>query len=130
MAGYVFDSHALFRFFQKEKGYEKVVALLQQGAQKAGWLHIMNFAEIIYITKKRFGESAKMRIIAAIHELGLEIEPASDPIVYQAAEIKGTYPLAFGDCFALATALKHKTPLVTGDPEFKTVRHLVDIIWV
>jgi PIN domain nuclease of toxin-antitoxin system len=27
---FVFDSHALLKFFQKEKGYEKVLHLLEQ----------------------------------------------------------------------------------------------------
>ena len=36
----------------------------------------------------------------------------------------------FADCFALASALDRKAAIVTGDPEFKKVEHLVDIHWV
>jgi predicted nucleic acid-binding protein len=34
------------------------------------------------------------------------------------------------DCFALASALANRVTLVTGDPEFKKVEHLVTIIWI
>jgi hypothetical protein len=36
----------------------------------------------------------------------------------------------FSDCFALACAIDHPAVLVTGDPEFKMLEHLVTIKWV
>jgi PIN domain nuclease of toxin-antitoxin system len=48
---FVFDSHALLKFFQKEKGYEKVVDLLEEirktGATK--FLNVINLGEIICV---------------------------------------------------------------------------------
>jgi len=32
--------------------------------------------------------------------------------------------------FSLATAVEHKAAVVTGDPEFKKVEHLVEVVWV
>jgi predicted nucleic acid-binding protein len=37
---------------------------------------------------------------------------------------------SFADCFALASALERKATIVTGDPEFRKVEHLVGIIWI
>jgi hypothetical protein len=36
----------------------------------------------------------------------------------------------FADCFALASAVEHGAVLVTGDPGFRAVEHLVTIAWV
>jgi hypothetical protein len=38
--------------------------------------------------------------------------------------------IAAHDYFALASAVEHKAILVTGDPEFRKMEHLVDIVWI
>lgn len=131
MSDFVFDSHALLKLFQQEKGYQRVLSLLEsiQGKKNKKYINIINFSEIIYITKKRFGNAKKIRAIAAVQELGFEIEPATDELVYQAAEIKGDYALSFADCFSLVTAIKYQATLVTGDPEFRAVEKLAKIYW-
>jgi hypothetical protein len=35
----------------------------------------------------------------------------------EAARIKAAFPIALGDCFALATATSRNVELLTGDPE-------------
>lgn len=34
------------------------------------------------------------------------------------------------DCFAVATAIRERAAIVTGDPEFKKVEKLVEIEWL
>jgi ribonuclease VapC len=129
---FIFDSHALLKFFQKEKGYEKVVRLLQEirktGATK--YLNAINLGEIIYSTKKEFGDQKKLEVLANIERLNFTILPIPNHLIFQAAEYKAQYALSFADCFALASAAEHKAMLVTGDPEFKKVEHLVGIVWI
>lgn len=131
-AGYLFDSHALLAFFQKERGAEIVAKILEESVKQGvrQLICVINLGEIIYMTKRRFGDEKKMEILGRIHQLGLEILPAPEPLVYEAAELKAEYPISYADCFALACALEHSASLVTGDPEFKTVAHLVDIKWI
>ena len=131
-SSYLFDSHALLAFFQKEKGAE-VVAQILQSANKQGLdrlICVINLGEIIYMTKRRFGDQKKMEILGRIHQLGFTILPVTEPLVYKAAEIKAEYPISYADCFALACAIEHSALLVTGDPEFKKVDHLVGIEWI
>ena len=71
-----------------------------------------------------------MEILGRIHQLGLKVLPAPEPLVYKAAELKAEYPISYADCFALAFALETSAILVTGDPEFKQVVHLVSIQWI
>jgi ribonuclease VapC len=129
---FIFDSHALLKFFQKEKGYEKVVHLLEEirktGAVK--YINAMNLGEIIYSTKKEFGDQKKLEVLANIERLNFTILPIPNPLIFQAAEYKAQYALSYADCFAFASAIEHKATLVTGDPEFKKVEQVVNIVWI
>ena len=51
-------------------------------------------------------------------------------LICKASEIKAEIPIAYADCFAIATALFKKATIVTGDPEFAKANHLVDIEWL
>jgi ribonuclease VapC len=62
--------------------------------------------------------------------LPLKISPCPNDLVLEASEIKGEYPIAYADAFAVATALREKACLITGDPKFKKVQHLVEIKWL
>jgi len=128
---FIFDSHALLKFFQKEKGYEKVVSLLEEirktGATK--FLNLINLGEIIYSTKREFGDQKKLEVLANIERLGFTILEVPKDLVFQAAEYKAQYSISYADCFALASAIEHKAAIVTGDPEFEKVERLVDIVW-
>ena len=129
---FIFDSHALLKFFQKEKGYEKVTQLLEEirktGATK--YINAINLGEIIYSTKKEFGDQKKLEVLANIERLNFTILPISNNLIFQAAEYKAQYSISYADCFALASAVEHKATLVTGDPEFRKAEHLVDIFCI
>ena len=129
---FIFDSHALLKFFQKEKGYEKVLRLLQE-IKKAGgikYLNAINLGEIIYSTKRQFGDHKKIEVLANIERLDFTILSVSNELIFQASEYKAEYSISYADCFVLASAVMHKASVVTGDPEFKKVEHLVRIVWI
>jgi len=129
---FIFDSHALLKLFQKEKGYEKIIRLLEE-ILKAGtkkYLNAINLGEIIYSTKREFGDQKKVEVLANIERLNFTILPVSNNLIFQAAEYKAQYGISYADCFALASAIEYKATIVTGDPEFKKVEHLVEIVWV
>jgi len=132
MGAFIFDSHALLKLFQKEKGYEKVVQLLEE-IQKTGavkYLNAINLGEIIYTTKKDFGDQKKLEVLASIERLNFRILQIPNELIFQAAEYKAEYSISYADCFALASAVEHKAVIVTGDPEFKKVEHLAEIHWI
>ena len=129
---FIFDSHALLKFFQKERGYEKVFHLLEEikktGAVK--YINAINLGEIVYSTKEEFGDQKKLEVLANIERLNFTILPIPNSLIFRAAEYKAQYAVSYADCFTLASAVEHKATLVTGDPEFKKVEHLVDIVWI
>jgi ribonuclease VapC len=128
----VFDSHALLKLFQKEPGYQKVVRVLEESRRRkrTKYINAMNLGEIIYATKREFGDQKKLEVLANIERLDLTVLPVPNSLIFQAAEYKAEYSISYADCFVLASALEHEATIVTGDPEFKKVEHLVDIIWV
>ena len=107
---YLFDSHALLAFFQKERGADVVAEILLKALKQEvdNLICVINLGEIIYMTKRRFGDNRKLEILGRIHQLRFKILSVPDPIVYKAAELKAEYPISYADCFALASALAIK----------------------
>jgi len=128
----LFDSFALLRFLQKEPGSEKVRDLFTAAASHHNpcLLNVINLGEVLYTTQRRFGGEARMQVFIALRQMGLVVLPCPEELVYRAAELKAVYAMSYADTFAVASALEHKACLVTGDPEFRQVEHLVEIVWV
>jgi ribonuclease VapC len=90
----------------------------------------INVGEVFYIiAKARSLEKAE----DFLHRLAtLPIQPVSNtfPDVLEAARVKAQFPLSYADAFAVSTALRSQAIVITGDPEFHTVEHLVEIAWL
>lgn len=128
----IFDSHALLTLFQGERGAGNVEKWLRTSSRR-GWtkyLCAMNLGEILYATKRRFGDERKIEVLAHVHRLHFTILPVPNELIYQAAEYKADYRISYADGFLLACAVNHNATIVTGDPEFRSVRHLVRIHWI
>ena len=77
---YLFDSHALLAFFQEEKGTEVVAKILRRALKQRldRLICVINLGEIIYMTKRRFGDNKKVEILGRVHQLGFKILPAPE----------------------------------------------------
>jgi ribonuclease VapC len=129
---YIFDSHALLAFFQNEDGADVVEDILTKAVKRRAekFLCIINLGEIIYMTKRRFGDVKKIEILGRIQALGFKVVSVSDTMVYTAAEIKAEYAISYADCFAVACALAYSATIVTGDLEFKKITDLAPVEWI
>jgi len=128
----LFDSHALLKFSQDEEGADKVEQFLLYSLNRKlkAYLSEINLGEIYYISIRRLGlESAKL-YLEQLLDLPIDIVSPSSEIIREAAEIKAQYAISYADCFAVATALKYSASIITGDPEFKKVDHIVKIEWL
>ena len=128
----VLDSFALLAFLNKEAGFEQVRTLLRT-AEAAGaplLMNEINVGEVFYIiAKARSLEKAE----DFLHRLAtLPVKPVSNtfPDVLEAARVKAQFPLSYADAFTVSTALRSQAIVITGDPEFHTVEHLVEILWL
>jgi len=132
MPGFLFDSYALLAFFQKKRGAETVLKFLKESKNNSiePLICVINLGEILYLTKRRFGDAKKIEILGRIHQLSFNIIPATNDLVFEAVEIKADYPISYADSFAVACAIDQSAEIVTGDPDFKRVEHLVKIQWI
>ena len=129
---HIFDSYALLKLFQKEKGYEKISRLLED-IKKAGsvkYINAINLGEIIYTTKREFGDQKKLEALANIERLNFTILPAPNSLIFEAAEYKAQYSISYAVFCLKKTPVELDAVIVTGYPEFKNVTHLADILWL
>ncbi|MFQ5647164.1 MAG: hypothetical protein ACE5GM_09560, partial [bacterium] len=75
---YIFDSFALLKLLQNEAGCEKVTNLLERVRTNKliKYLSAINLGEIIYITKRNFGQQRKLEVLINIERLEFTILPA------------------------------------------------------
>ncbi len=124
------DSFALLAYLKKEKGCEKVKALLSS-EDVLLLINDINLGEIFYILARERGiEKAEYFINTILPSLFITHISNTFTDVLEAAKIKAKYSISYADCFAVSTAIKENTPIVTGDPEFKKVRTIVKIDWL
>lgn len=132
MNNYLLDSFAILRFIQKEPGHEAVKEILEDVriGKACAMLNVINMGEVIYSVQRRFGLQFKLNVVMNINRLGIVILPAPNDLVFRAAELKARFAMSYADTFAAASAMEHNATLVTGDPEFRQVEHLVRILWI
>lgn len=129
---YVLDSYAVLAYLEQEPGASVVRSILEYGQQHKEriWMSLINLGECLYIIEREQGLTAAIRAIAALRQLPIVEAEATRDRTFDAAHLKAQYRISFADAFAIALALEKKATIVTGDPEFKQVESLVDVLWL
>ena len=86
--------------------------------------------EVYYIVAKHRSEDAAEQVLLHLDRLPLELVSNDFDAVMEAARMKARFPLSYADAFALATAVRFRARLVTGDPEFEAAEDLVEVEWL
>lgn len=125
----ILDACALLRWLQDEKGANRVELFLKGAAmgQYQVLMHIMNLGEVIYVIAKDFGWELAQRKKEEIGLLPINILSFSESNFWHAVELKAQHAMSYADCFAAAAAIHEQATLLTSDPEFEAVRHLITI---
>lgn len=129
---YLLDSFAILTWLQNEAGAQTVEDLLAEANRKDEklLLHEVNLAEVYYFSIRRVGEEQTRSIGAQLLTLPIHVASSTPEILWQSALLKAKYALSLADAFAGATAIEHDATIITGDPEFEAISHLVDITWI
>jgi predicted nucleic acid-binding protein len=129
---YILDSFALLAYLKGEAGGERVRDLLGLAQQRQAlvYLSLINLGELLYITERNAGLHPAREALAAIDALSIELLEANRPRVLAAARLKAQFPLSYADAFGVAAAQEFQATLITGDPEFSAVAHLITIEWL
>jgi predicted nucleic acid-binding protein len=113
VSGYCLDSWAVLRWLEgAEPAASRVEAVLPTRPVMS-WL---NVGEVFYVTARATDERAARDVVGDLRAI-LALDQPSPDRVLEAASIKAVYSMAFGDAFAIATAIAHDAVLLTGDPE-------------
>ncbi len=124
------DSYALLAYLKQENNYRKVENLLSS-KETQPLMNDINIGETFYILARERGlDKAEYFINAILPNLPIIKIGNAFSEVMQAAKIKAQYPISYADCFAVATAIREKAVIITGDPDFKHVEKIVEIDWL
>ena len=129
---YLFDAFPLLCWLQEEPGYELIDDLLNEAetGRSSISMHIINLGEVFYRLCRLSGMKRGEEILDKIRLLPVKILSISDEEVMDAAKIKAKYPISYADAFAVSKALQIGATVVTGDPEYKRVSKIIEILWV
>jgi predicted nucleic acid-binding protein len=89
----------------------------------------INVGEVYYFLHKNHSAplAESWRETSGTLPVTIEVPTAAD--IWAAASLKAAYPIAYADAFAAALAQKYSCPLITGNPEFRTVARL-ELDWL
>ena len=129
---FVLDSFALLALFRAETGGPRVRELVNEAIAETISLSItsVNLGEVFYRTIRERGLEQAHEMLARVRELSVDIVDVDDKLALMAGALKAASGIGYADCFAAALAQRLDAPVVTGDPDFRQVEHLVDIEWL
>lgn len=119
---YILDSFAVIAYLNDEEGADEVEELLNKASRGEIklFMHAVNLGEVFYIALRQEGETHAMNVYSVVRQYPVDfVEDLPEPFLLNAARLKGTYPIAYADAFAAATAIEVNGILVTGDPELE-----------
>jgi predicted nucleic acid-binding protein len=106
----------------QQPGAGRVRALLEaaERGERRLEINIVNLGEIFYLSVKARNITYGRQVLEVLHSRVRTIS-ASDELLMLAATLKARHAISYADGFAAATAILHKLPLATGDPEIRTM---------
>ena len=132
---FVFDSYALIGYLENESFSDRIQHVLTQAKNRNAllYIHAIHIGEVYYITFREQGKSLADLAYARIKALPIKmIDRIDEELLLTAAGLKAKYPISYADSFAAALAMIKNCPLLTGDPEFKSLekQRIVSIEWL
>jgi len=131
-SAFVLDTFALLAYLRDEPAAQRVEEFLSAAGKGKPRLLVsmINLGEMLFIIERRGGVTKAQDALALIQQLPIEVLPADEQTVFDAAHIKADHILSYADAFAVAVAVHENAVILTGDPEFETVESIVTVEWL
>ena len=128
----VLDAFAMMALLEDEPGASLVQEVLQSAVQGkfSVFISMVNLGEVLYATERRSGVQGSHRALAFIDQAPIQPLEVDRPTAIAAARIKASTGLGYADCFAVSCAQIVGASVLTGDPGFKRVEHIVPVDWL
>lgn len=132
---FVLDSYALIGYLENESFSDRIQHVLFQAKKGASrlYFHAIHLGEVYYITLREQGQSLADLAYSRIKGLPVKvIDRIDEELLLAAAGLKASHPISYADSFAAALALLNNCPLLTGDPEFRSLEKqgIISIEWL
>ena len=132
---FVLDSYAVIGYLENEPFSGRIQELLTNAKKGDPRLHLhaIHLGEVYYITLREQGQTLADLAYSRIKALPLKlIDHIHEELLLTAATLKANHPISYADCFAAALAIINRCPLVTGDPEFKSLEEegVITVEWL
>ena len=127
------DAWAMLAWLQDEKpASDRVQELLNLAEEGKAELvmNLINLGEVYYRLIRSKGEEVADAFWREFRRMPIRLVGVSRSLTLMAAGLKGRYPIAYADAFAAATAKAEGCPLLTGDPELRALRGVIEIEWL
>jgi predicted nucleic acid-binding protein len=128
----VLDSWPILEWIEEKQPATDIVDNLLADAESGAARLLMsaiNVGEVYYFVRKYHGETLAESWRESSRTLPITIEVPTADEIWDAALLKGKYPIAYEDAFAAALAQKYRCPLLTGDPDFRRLPNL-ELDWI
>ena len=131
-ARYVLDSYALLAYLKNEQGADQVQRVLSEAERGPAQtlMSVVNLGEVLYITERHSGLEEAQRAAGLVEQLPIKVIDVDRALTFRAAHVKAEHPISYADAFAVALAQEVGGTVVTGDPEFERVEHLIPVQWI
>ncbi|GER94850.1 PIN domain-containing protein [hot springs metagenome] len=133
---FILDSFALLCLFdRKRKRENKAIRKYLEDAESGNiklYLSKINEGEVFYKLYKYLGKSVAVGFREDLKHgiIPVNIVSVNDKRTERASEIKARYPLSYADAFCIELAKDMNLPIITGDPEFRSVKGIVEVVWI
>ena len=128
----VLDSWAIMEWISGRQPASDLVGALLSEAEEGRVKLLMsaiNVGEVYYFLRKHHSEALADFWRESSRTLPVTIEVPTAEDIWNAALLKARFPIAYADAFAAALAQKYNCPLLTGDPELRSVDSL-ELDWL
>ena len=132
---FVLDSYAIIGYLENESFSDQIQHTLIQAKNGAVrlYFHAIHIGEVYYIILREQGRSLADLAYARIKALPMKlIDWIDEKLLLTAAGLKARYPISYMDSFAGALSMIKNCPLLTGDPEFRSLEKqgVISIEWL
>jgi uncharacterized protein len=128
----VLDSWPILEWIKGRQPATDAVAKLlaeSESGEARVFFSAINVGEVYYFLRKQHSEELAESWRELSRTLPATVEVPTGDDIWDAALLRARYPIAYADAFAAALAQKYRCPLVTGDPEFRSIVGL-ELEWI
>ncbi len=120
----VLDAWAAIAFLRDEPRADEVQGMIESSE---AIMSAINLGEVLYGLRRSHGSDIASSHVEGIRQ-NVRVEQPDWPLVERAAAVKAEGGVSYADSFCVATALRARAPIATGDPEILALTDLVESI--